>query len=478
MVFNNKGMYLFAHGKALEQPIDVQGGVRLDTLKPMLNLMITSEHFDPRVIGKDDTVDGELAFEATITGLSTNPIIQGKVDFPIGKIAGYEIRNAQALIHMMNKKITVSQSSAELLGGTVNATGIFELTDHSYELQVKARQIDMASASDLLPGSQGRGDADLRIKGIGKLAEADIQGNVSIGEGKIVGISFDSLGAGFYRHGDSFVLDYGRINVAQGLVTTQGTINQGVIQLAVYGENLSLEQFYPQQTGMVSGSGSFFGQITGTLDQPELGGHFTATNGQVFHQPFAALKGDVQGNKERVSLDHVELVRGVTKHEMQGTIELGGQHNVNITLRTHQARAENLVELLIPGEKLTGNVDNELTLTGPLDNVDIEGRVLLTDGSFRGQLIAKAQGLYSRAQGVTTISQMSIDSLNTRVRLSGTISPQNELNFDIIARNLNLQRLNLKLPYAASGRATFNGKLTGTLESPALTVSYLQINLH
>ncbi|WP_378950978.1 translocation/assembly module TamB domain-containing protein [Pelosinus sp. sgz500959] len=467
MTFSNKNIYLFTKGTVFEQPINVRGSIRIDTNQPILNLTVASDSFDPRVMAKDIPISGDLAFKADITGISTNPIINGKVDLPLGQIAGYQIQNGQAAIQMMNKKIIMNQSSADLFGGHVTATGVLELADQRYQLQLKGQQIDMGYVADLIPGSQGYGDVNIGVKGIKNFAEADIQGTVSMGQGQVAGVAFTSFGAGFYLHGENIVIDYARVNLGQGLITAQGQINQQVIQLAVYGENLPLEQLNFQKTGMISGNGNFSGQITGVLSQPEFTGRFTAMNGQVVNQPFAQLKGNIKVNQQQVRLDDTELIHGVTKHEIQGTLALTGQHEVNIAVRSHQARAENLVQLLMPNEQLTGNVDNELVLTGPLENLNAEGKILLTDGSFRGQLIAKAQGSYKRVQGVTTISEMSIHSLNTRIQLSGSISPQNELNFDIIAKNINLQRLNLKLPYVASGRAEFNGKLTGTLSSPA-----------
>ncbi|MBP2661613.1 MAG: hypothetical protein H6Q69_4645, partial [Firmicutes bacterium] len=118
-------------------------------------------------------------------------------------------------------------------------------------------------------------------------------------------------------------------------------------------------------------------------------------------------------------------------------------------------------------EKLTGNVDNEMVITGSLENPTIAGKITLTDGSFRGQLLAKAAGSYKREQGITTIHNVVIRSLNTQVQLSGTISPNNDLDFDVTAQNIDLQTLNMNnSDYSAAGKAQFVGKLTGTPSFP------------
>ena len=461
--FTNKKVYVFATAKVLDQPIDVRGSIRIDTSEPLLNLAVSSAAFDPSVITNNNIVTGMVAFKADVTGLTTSPIIHGDVTLANGQIAGYEVNNAQANAQMMNKELIINNSSADMLGGHVNVTGIYQLEAGSYQLQVKAQQIDLAYAADIIPDSFGHGDIDATIKGAGSFDKADVQGTVSIGQGQISGVAFNSLNTGFYIHDGIIAIDYANIGLNQGLVTGSGMIDHQNLNLTVYGQGIDLQQLDKQ----VSGQGDFAGQITGTLDSPQFSGNFTAINGQAFYQPFTEVRGNIAVNRQQLVMSDVQLNDGVTTHQVQGTLGLTDQHDLNISVKTHQARAENLIKLFAPGEKLTGNVDNEMTLTGTLDNFNVEGKILLTDGSFRGQLVAKAQGTYMRAQGTTTISKFSVNSLNTRVKLSGTISPNDELNFDITAQHINMQRLNLKLPYPVSGVAQFTGKLTGTLNAPA-----------
>lgn len=466
MTFTNKNMYVFASAKLFDQPIDVRGSIRTDTSRPVLNLTVASSSFDPSVIAKNIPVNGKVAFKANVTGLTNSPIIHGDATLASGQIAGYEVQNAQLNVQMMDKKVTINQFSADMLGGQVAATGTYMQDGSSYDLHLKAQQIDMANMAQIIPNSHGHGDIDVMVQGTGSLVEADVQGTVAIGQGEIAGVAFNSLGAGFYRRSGVISIDYGNISFAQGLVTARGQIDHQNINLTVYGQNIQLQKLDRLSTGIVGGNGDFTGQVTGTLSKPEFAGSFTAANGQVLYQPFTQAKGNIHANRQQLVIDDIQLIDGVTNHQVQGTLGLDGQHEMNIMVKSHQARAENIIKLLLPGERLTGNVDNEMTLTGPLENFNAQGRVLLTDGSFRGQLIAKSQGLYKREQGTITISQFSIESLSTQIKLSGSISPDKELNFDIAAQDIDLERLNVALPYAAVGRAQFNGKLTGTTSAP------------
>lgn len=465
MTFTNKKIYVFAAAQLSDQPIDVRGSVRTDTSQQILDLTVSSKAFDPTVMLKNSAVHGKIAFKANISGIVSDPIIHGDVSLPTGNIAGYDISSAQANVLYMNKKLTIHHASAALLGGHAAVTGVIEPEASSYQLHVKAEDIDMNHIAHLIPGSSGRGNADVEIRGAGSYKDADVQGTLAIRQGGAAGVAFDSLSAGFYRRNGITVIDYANVGIAQGMVTAKGIIDQQTLNLTVYGQNINLQQLDAQ----VRGTGDFNGHITGTLSVPECAGNFTVVNGQALYQPFTQAQGNFLINRQQLVLKDVELINGVTRHSVQGTLSLDGQQDMNITVRTRQARAENLIRLLAPGERLTGNVDNDMTLTGPLNKFNVEGQVLLTDGSFRGQLIAKVHGFYKREQGVVTISQLSIDSLNTQIKLSGSISPDNELNVDITAHDIDMERLNLKLPYAAAGRAQFAGKLGGTLSAPVFS---------
>ena len=465
MSFTNKNMYLFATGNLLQQPIDVRGSIRVDTRQPMLNLIASSTAFDPNVIANNLPFGGKLAFKAHVTGLTNNPMITGEVMLETGQIAGYGVHHAKANVQIMDKKLTINDFSAGMLDGQVAAAGTYMLEGGSYDLHLKAQQIDMANVvPDMTPNSYG--DIDVMVKGKGTFAEADIQGTAAIGQGKVSGIAFHSINGGFYRQNGIITIDYANISLAQGLVSAWGQIEQQNMALTVYGKDIALQQLNFVSAGLAGGNGDFSGQITGTLAAPEFAGSFTLSEGQLFYQPFTQAKGTLHGNRQQIVVDNLELIDGVTTHHVQGTLALDGQHEINMLVKTHQARAENIVKLLAPGERLTGNVDNEMTLTGPLEKFNVQGQILLTNGSFRGQLIAKGQGSYKREQGTTTISQFNIHSLNTRIKLSGSISPNNELNFDMIAQHINMERINLHLPYPAVGVAQFTGKLTGTVRDP------------
>lgn len=468
IAFTNKNLYVFATAKVYEQPIEVRGSVDTDASEPILKLAVSSADFDPSATGYNIPVKGKLAFKADIMGTTSNPVIIGDVAMEDGELAGYQAKNVQAKIDMVDKNVTIHQFKADIFDGQVAATGQVQPVTGSYDLDVKAQHIDMKNFADVVPEMSGYVDGAAIVKGTGDITGAEVQGTVAMGPGEFSGVAFTSLASGFYYHGGNVIVDYLNIGLGQqGMVTAQGTIKQQALAFQIYGQGIPLDLLGKGMGETIEGVGQFNGEVHGTLSAPSLSADFTAVNGVILSQPFTQVAGNIQLTSQQVTLQNVEMINGVTKHKVQGTMNLSGQNEINMAISTQRARAETLVALLLPGERLTGNVDNEMMITGSLENPNVVGQITLTDGSFRGQLIAKAAGSYKREQGITTINDFVIQSLNTQIHLAGTISPANDLNFDVVAQDIDLESLNRNnSTFKTVGKAQFKGKLTGTPATP------------
>lgn len=482
IAFTNKNLYVFAAAKVFDQPVEVRGSVVTDATEPILKLVVSSADFDPSATGYNIPVIGKVSFKADIMGVTSNPTIIGDVAMKTGELAGYQAQNVQASMDMVDKRITIHQFKADMFDGEVAATGQVQPETGSYDLAVKAQHIDSKYFADMVPGLSGYVDGAVTVKGTGDLAGAEVQGTVALGQGEFSGIPFTSVTSGFYYHGGNATIDYVNIGLGQqGMITAQGTIAQQAIALQLYGHDIPLALLGSSMGTAIEGTGQFDGELHGTLADPEGTANFIAVNGEILSQPFTQITGSTRITSQQVTLQNVDMVNGVTRHNIQGTIALTQQKDINMIIRTQRARAETLIALLAPGEKLTGNIDNQMTITGSLENPNVVGQVTLTDGSFRGQLLAKATGSYRREQGITTITDGVIQSLSTQIHLSGTISPNDDLNFDVVAQDIDLEKSMMNSStYVASGKAKFQGKLTGTPTVPVfkgeLSADKLKIN--
>lgn len=450
VAFNDKQILLFPiAAKVYGQSVEVKGKIAFGDPEPVLGLTVKAASFDPAVLGGDIPLRGPLAFTATIGGTPSRPVIG---------------------------------LNADAFGGKVTGTGTFVLAKKEFTVALNGRNLDLAALPNLGVSVAGRGDVDLRLEGAGSLAAARLAGTIRAKAGQVEGVPFDAVAAGFFKDGDRLTADYITVDFpGSGVLSAKGTVDHGLLNMTFFGQGVPLSALAARAGGLdLAGTVDAEGTVDGTIEAPRATARFTAYNGRVLQQPFAIAKGGLTVTPAAVTLAAVEAVNGVTRHMVSGSIGLTGGQELNLTVATRQARAENLVKLIIPGEQLTGNVDNDLTITGPLASFTASGKVKLSDGSFRGQLVARAEGSYLRKDGTTELRDFVVNSLNAEVRFNGTIAADSRLNLTVAAKDIDLAAVHLKFPYPVAGRANFAGQLTGTPSAPVfsgeIAAAHLKLN--
>lgn len=471
VTFTNNKVYLFNHMEVYGQPLAVRGWVAVNASEPVVDLTVASDGFDSSVIEENlpvrMPVRGTMAFNAVVTGTPSAPVIDGEYHLAQGELAGYPLENSSGRLRFADNILTIKEFKGVMLGGTVSASGTINLSAGNYLLHIQGSGIDSSALAERIPDFSGTVSADIMAAGDGSdLTQATVYGTAAVEEGSYRGIPVHNVQTSFYYAGGRLTLDYLNAGLGQGTLTASGTADSAGISINIVGNRVPLGLLAGQFDMPLDGTADFTGTLAGTQSSPVLTATFKAVDGQAFYQPFAEAGGTVTIDSSRVILDGVTLQDGAASHKLAGTIGLAGQRELNLTITSTHARAENLVKLFAPGEKITGNVDNEVTVTGPLDNFTAEGRITLTEGSFRGYLVARGEGTYRRQNGVTTINNFVIHSLNTQVTLSGAITADQQLDFVVSADNLDVGSLHLNLPEPITGRAKFEGKLTGTPASP------------
>ncbi|GBG58053.1 hypothetical protein SPFL3102_01773 [Sporomusaceae bacterium FL31] len=467
VAFTDSHLYLFNQANVFNQPMNVRGQITTNTTKPVLNLVVSSTGFDLTALNHNFPIQGVTAFEATVTGATDNPSVNGQFKLQQAQFNGQSMMDIALDLSYQDKVLAINDLKGQFLHGQVIAKGLVIPETLQYNLHIQGSQLDSAMLENVLPGLSGYADLDVVASGGQDIANAVIYGTAAIQAGQVQGIGFSNLNTSFYKNGSNIVLDYVNIGLGSGVATASGAINGNDLNLAIQGNGLPLNRLAQLEPRLnLDGLADFKGTISGTTSQPKFQAEFTAVNGQAFYQPFTQATGKLTLFPERLVLQDVILVDGVTRHALNGWIGIDDNHLVNLNLVSRQARAENLVKLLAPGEKLTGNVDNDVVVTGSLNNIQAEGNILLTEGSFRGFLIARGAGHYQQHNGTTILKDFAINSLNTQVKIGGSIQSDNQMDLDIAAQAVDIARLHVTFPYPIAGQANFSGKLRGTPDYP------------
>ena len=479
LVLTHQKLFLYqAKGTVQDQPVTLQGHIALNTVEPVLDLTLQSPGLELSAIDQTLPLTGKAAFEARITGLASNPAIDGQFHIDQGVIDGIALANMKGKLYLADNLLTLSEVTANSLGGTVIASGQLDLQSRSYQARLRGTNLDCQAALNI-PLGGARADVDIAASGQGAALPA-ISGTIVLAGAEYQGVKAEQISAGFFWSANQAIIDYLNITAAGGTITAKGTVIGDKLDLTVLGQAISLEHFSQLAQLPLAGQVDMEGVVKGSLERPVVSAAFAARDGQVLQQPFSIATGRLEITPDQLSLEQIIAQKGATTHHIQGTMGLTGEKQLNIAVHTKAARAETIIDLLMAGEQLTGNIDNELIISGPLASWNMTGKVKLWDGSFRGQLVSRIEGQYRRYHGITTFENFVIQSLGAEIRMSGSISASNELDIDLTAKDIELAKFHFSDSYPMSGQATFNGHLGGPVTAPSfdgrLTADKIRLN--
>lgn len=460
-----------------DQAVTAGGYVALDAREPVFHLTLTSQKFDPQAIAAflpngRMPVYGPLEVELQLAGTASDPSATGTLKLPYGQVDCYPVQNARAFFSYQDGVGQVTGLEATVFDGQVRGSGALDLSQGKFSAQISGKQLkaeDLANAQGL---QQLRGSLNIDLVASGPTedpSQTNVFGTMSLDQGELAGIPVDNAYGGFLLREGRFTVEYLNLSLDDGVVSARGTITKDSMRLWILGRHVPLALLSRKLPGgSMDGLADFNGRIEGTLAQPRLEMRFSARNGQFYAQPYETLSAQIHLNNELLTVETAELRHGQTWHKLEGTVGLTGQRETNLTLTTRQARVEQMIQAVPTDEKVTGSLDQEATISGPLDDLTVEGWVDLKEGSYRGYLLSSVNGAYHYQHGELKLDQVVLNSLQNQVILSGRLAADKTLDFDISAQDVDLVKLPFHYPYPVGGQLAFRGKLSGTLAEPHL----------
>jgi translocation and assembly module TamB len=471
LVFNEREFSVFANAQAEGQKASVHGKVQLDTGTPYMNLIVEAQAFDPGSIFVGAPFHGKASFAINLFGPVDAPRADGEIHVAAGNAYGYDFRNATAKVRYEDSHVAVRDLSADIFGGHIEAQGEFSARDSSYTAYLKATDLDASSLQDFVPGVSGRTSADVGISGMG----TDMQALCAYGSVSALGAAYEGLAvprmdASFYMEGPVIRIDALHATLPDdGSLSIEGTImDRERMDLAFYGSHVDLSlmrKFVPQAD--MAGYADFKGNVQGNVSNPAVQVEFTAIEGKLFEQPFHTLHGSASGSLDGVGIDSFTMENGGKETwRVKGTVGLTGERRVSLQIDTMGARMEDIAALVAPDQPITGNVDNILTITGTMDDPHAIGYIHFYQGSYGGMLLSGMDGDYTVRNKIMTLHDFHIYSPMIDMDLNGTVDEQENLDLQVAAHQIEVERFGSKLPYPISGHGKFDGHIGGTLNAP------------
>lgn len=473
--FNDKEALLFVGAQCNGQQAAAHGKITMNQGAPLLDLTVTAQSFEPSAIIQDIPYQGPVNFTAHVTGLYNEPQVTAEVEIAQGQVADVSFQNLTSRLSYQNSMITVQQLQADTLGGHVEGTGSFQADSYDFLASLELQQLsagELTGLSPQLPAVSGSISGQLTLQGNARdLENMAAYGSVSGNSLTCQGISFVAAEGSFFKKGQRVLLDYMSLHFANGgTLGLEGQLELGdTINMSFYGSEADMSQLQQLMPKVqVSGLLDIKGTVIGPIDNPIVRAEYAARDGSIFHQPFDRLHGRAAGSLRGMKIDDFVMEHGdKTKWLINnGMIGFLGDKGINIRVDTVKARMEDLIKAYNPDIKLTGNVDNVITITGTLKDPHIEGYVDFSQGSYNGMFLNRMQGDYELEEGVLKVIDFHIFTPWIDMDLNGTMDADGTLAMDVKGHEIDLKRYNTQLPLPLEGRARFGGRITGTRDNP------------
>ena len=460
------GQHAKAHGK-----------IRFDTGDPYLDLTASSESFDPSRILKNLPYQGAASFDVKVRGTFKNPSIEGQVKVAEGSAMDIPFQNLSAKVRYQDQNVFVKDMRVQVFGGKAEGEAAIAADNLSYTAHVKATEIDMGLLSEIVPQASvvtGKATADVGISGVGtSLEQLQAYGSAKLENGTYGALPIENINTSFYLAGDNLQLDFLSINLpnhsrlaAEGTIT--GLLTSPKLDLTYYGAHFDLSLLQKVEPNAdVTGLSDFKGTVQGDLANPQVAVNFSGLKGTLFKQPFDSLKLKASGSLDGVNIDDFLMEKdGKEVWRVAGSIGFTGERKLNLQIDTMGARMEDIAALVAPDQPITGNVDNIIKFTGTLDNPKGVGYIHFYRGSYRGVLLSGMDGDYFLEDGVVRLQDFHAYSPMVDMILNGTIDQNRNLSMKVEAKDIDLKRIEHKLPYEVSGHGTFKGYIKGNVDRP------------
>ncbi len=299
-------------------------------------------------------------------------------------------------------------------------------------------------------------------------AHATILGDASViafdGEGiSVEGLYLDTACGEISGADKTWRIPYIIASMGDGAMAARGTVTDGVFDLRAEAAGVELGNFALLAGYDIGGTASAEGCISGTADAFSYRADFRLTDGHFEAAPIGRADGSIHGDTDMLYIDNATVTLSEGTHHISGSVGLTGEKTLSLTEETKHARIENILKLVGLDVPVTGWFDNKVTIGGTMDNPDVSGNILATEGSIAGELYQSVYVDYAFQDGKFTIPNGFGYMYGGTAQAVGSYE-NGKLDFTLALVDVDLDRVLPSTP--VEGYATFRGHLTGTTDSP------------
>lgn len=457
-------------GKVNEQPLNLDGQIKLDGESPEFNVAIKTDGFEinalPLAQYGVSEVKGLLKGDVQFTGTLEEPAGKGEVAIQGFGVDQEILGDLSVKFEEAKGELVSSQIQAQFFAGQIEGSGRYHWQSATGNLNLSMDRVDVSLIptrwlpNEIALSGWMSGSLNTMIRS----NQITSTGNLEFQEGRVEGVPINQVQftVGLTTDG-SFEHIEGSGQLAGGSIDFGG--NQS--SLSVSANGLNLAQITPLQR-FIPASGIFSMQANLRNDGQGWVGSVQTTgqHGAIGYQPFDTFHSSIEllpGGYAEIS--ETSLIQSDRSHHMDGWFALNGS-NSQLQVTSHNVRAENILPWLPAGIFVSGNVDNHMTITGELFNPLVSGQVRLSDGSVgtakdNSILLDRFSGTYQRRNGIWNLSDIQVANWNLSFSAHGIVEENGRYEISILNGQMPLEKALWRWPYPAAGQTYFSGNLSG-----------------
>ncbi|MDI6869792.1 MAG: translocation/assembly module TamB domain-containing protein [Bacillota bacterium] len=423
---------------------------------------------------------GRLSGTLELQGALADPAVRGRMALLGAQWAGLPVETAEVEGAYAQGRLNLERVAVVAAGGRLEATATAsELLRGKprYAFSGRLNEADLASLAQAaglsLPVAVG-GRISALFTGGGEGLEWDqlaATGTVSLSGVRIGEERLTTARAGFTVSRGEVAVDYFTASSPDGRLSGYGRRTaDGRLSGTLSGQGVQLSalaQYIPGMT--LDGSADILAELGGTEDDPQLSGEFTLFSPSFRRQAFTDGRGRFRLTRRELVLEGMEVHRAEGSLQASGTVSLGPEYPLDLTLTVGALPADTVLALAGVQAALSGTTDGAFVLRGPARTAVVTGQVALAAGRVAGFPYTRAAARFRYADGALEIDRLEVEAEGAAVTGEGRLVGQ-ELDLRVAAERLDLARLPLPGAEEGAWRGTgsFQGTVRGNLRQPVL----------
>lgn len=439
--------------------------LKLDGLLRAHDSYVTISRLDALVDGQELHLEGEANLQDV-----DEPSAKGVLSADKLTWGDYSLEKLRVPFSANKQQVELQELTAAYGGGSIKGNA-------TYNLEEKALVADLAldkvtHSTPNRPKDDVYINAKLAVLGKALADKLQLHAAAETMDVRWRGLVINKLNLDGVVNAKGLEIDHFSANAGErGILLAKGSVTrEGQLQLEGRMTDFPINPVLAAAGKQGNGLCSTGFAVGGQLGVPEFAGIIQLSQAEFMEQKIKEAHGFVGLKDNQITIKNFRANMEQGHHILSGSVDLRGQEPyVDLSLETYGVRIEPIMQLLL-GKKevpVTGNLDNVMTVQGTVSQPFIYGEVHASDGSALEQLYNSVDGRYLYNKGTLELEDFLIKAFYANIKLNGAMAEDGRLNFDMVARDVDLAQLPIKDETVdLGGKINAKGHVGGRLTAP------------